>query len=237
MNEDEENKNSDFIVTENEEKNKNFDFKGLIKIFCGIILIIIGFSFMISTLIAALIIPLFGFLTQAGFSAMMYGVFLTGCVFDEDCLSDFKRIDYNPFNSDEEKALSFKKFSFYRGILVFKKAGGRSGSFLAIIMTSDSKTTLKHEWGHGIQQGIMGAVKYLLAIGMPSYFEWGCNKWEGQDNYYRRPWEASADLFMDVAEQREGYNMTTDKDKKLAKIYMVVAALLGPFAFLCLIGE
>ena len=99
-------------------------------------------------------------------------------------------------NDDEQKVLETKNFAFYKGVPVFRTDGDRSGSFGAIFLTretnqrTDAEEILRHEYGHTKQLEILGPVKYLACIGVPSYFEWG-----SESSYYRRPWELTASMF------------------------------------------
>ena len=216
----------------------SWDWGAIGRFIGGAILGIIGLGIMIGTLGAALVIPGFGFFTQIGFSTMIYGGFLMGSAFNSTIKADMDRIGWNPFNNDESLAIASEKVSFYKGMPIFRMNGteGRSGSFLGIglDMNNIDANTVKHEWGHGIQQGIMGWGRFLLTVGLPSWQEWGGNHWREDQDYYRRPWEAMADIFGGVT-GRSWYHSTTERDKKIAKWYMAVATLFGPFAFFFLI--
>lgn len=48
---------------------------------------------------------------------------------------------------------------------------------------------VRHEYGHVKQLEQLGIVNYTLCIGVPSLFEWGSDP-----EYYRRPWEITADI-------------------------------------------
>lgn len=171
-----------------------------------------------------------GFLTQAGFSTMMYGGFMVGSVFDSTIKADMDRIGWNPFNSDESSVIKSQKVSFYKGMptMWVNHSSGRSGSFLGIwlnIYDSVDADTVKHEWGHGIQQGILGALKFGLLIGLPSVFEWS------NRSYYDRPWEITADLFGGASRSH------LNSDVRRGKWYLAVSSVFGIFAYFFLIGE
>lgn len=73
-------------------------------------------------------------------------------------------------------------------------AGGRSGSFGAIFLTKDSvEDDLRHERGHNWQLMMMGIANYGIGVGVPSLFMFGPWAAQGGDNYYRAPWEITAD--------------------------------------------
>jgi len=57
----------------------------------------------------------------------------------------------------------------------------------------DAEDVIRHEYGHTIQLKQLGIVKYALCIGIPSLFEWGSDP-----EYYRRPWEITADIYGNV---------------------------------------
>ena len=205
---------------------------------------VIGGFFLVSTglgllvgMLPAFFMPGSGFIMQAGFSLFMYGGFMIASVFDDNIKKDMEAIGWNPFNSDENLVLSSQKVSFYKGMptVWMNKNEGRSGSFLGIWLYGENDVnTIRHEWGHGIQQGIMGWGKFLLMIGLPSWQRWGGNHWQGLQNYYRRPWEAMADMF-GGAGSRQNYRATTAEDRAIAIWYTVIATLFGPLAFVFLI--
>ena len=56
--------------------------------------------------------------------------------------------------------------------------------------------TINHEWGHGVQERLLGAL-YVTRVAIPSvaYYRLGSNSnWD----YYSTPWERTADLFGNV---------------------------------------
>ena len=203
----------------------------------GVALSIVGAASMITSLPIALTAPDGGFTTQAGFSAMMYGGFMVGSAFDSTIKADIDAIGWNPFNSNEGLVIGSDKVSFYKGMPTVwtHHSNGRSGSFLGIWLTEDPDVnTVRHEWGHGVQQGTLGLFKFALFIGLPSWKNWGGNHWQGNKNYYRRPWEAMADIFGGAATDRSKYNSPTAQDRTTAIWYTVIAALSGPVAFFLL---
>ena len=99
-------------------------------------------------------------------------------------------------NTDEQAVLEAEYFAFYKGCLVIRTNGDRSGSFGILFITretnsrQDAEDVIRHEYVHTIQLEQLGVVKYLLCIGVPSFFEWGSDP-----EYYRRPWEITADIY------------------------------------------
>lgn len=135
------------------------------KVIGGGLLALAGAAVTLFSLPDALVRPGAGFITQIGFSMMMYGGFVVGSVFDSQINADMEAINWNSFNPDAGLAASSKKVSFYHGVPVIRMdlPEQRSGSFLGIwLVGSNSANTIKHEWGHTIQQGIMGWAKYLI---------------------------------------------------------------------------
>lgn len=155
-------------------------------------------------------------------SMLSYLGITIGSIFDEDIRNDMNSINWNIFNTDEMPVLNSEKVSFYKGVPVFKFNHNRSGSFLAIFISrqQESVDTLYHEFGHNIQQLVLGPIKYLLCIGLPSMFEWS-NRY-----YYNRPWEITADIFGDVTLRKH-----TVSDTQRGYSYLDVSAMFGPLSY------
>lgn len=108
--------------------------------------------------------------------------------------ADMCNIKWNPFNSDELATLNSSYVSFYKGAPVFRTNMSRSGSFSIIFLARGSSVNdLRHERGHNSQLMMMGIANYGLGIGIPSLFMFGPWAAQGGDNYYRAPWEITAD--------------------------------------------
>ena len=107
---------------------------------------------------------------------------------------DADNFDIN--NTSEKKVLDSNYFSAYKGKITFRTNGNRSGSYGALFITretnfrSEPEDMVRHEYGHTKQLDQLGLVKYTLCIGVPSMFEWGSDP-----EYYRRPWEITADIY------------------------------------------
>ena len=158
-------------------------------------------------IVAALLLftPLGGAALQVTTSIVSYAGMATAAVFDETVRNDMEAINWNPFNTNESTTLNSSKVSFYKGIPVFRTNLERSGSFGAIFLRRNYKDTndvshkltdpdeLKHESGHNAQLTMMGLANYGLGIGIPSLFAFGPWSAQGGDNYYRAPWEITAD--------------------------------------------
>ena len=212
-----------------------WDWAAIGRAIAGAVITVVGGIVTIATLPAAMFVPGGGILTQVGVSATMYGVYMVGSAFDSTIKEDMDRIHWNPFNSDETLVMRSEKVSFYKGTPVFRINGSRSGSFFAIgLRKGASVNDLKHEWGHGPAYWIVGPLKGGLSYALPSAEEWGGNHWQGLQNYYRRPWEAIADIFGGANTQRAGFNATTTHDQEIAKWYLAVSAFFGPLSYLFL---
>lgn len=57
--------------------------------------------------------------------------------------------------------------------------------------TEEDINIVKHEWGHTVQQSIMGTSKFIKRIAIPSIIGFNLNV----KDYYSQPWERSADFF------------------------------------------
>lgn len=144
-----------------------------------------------------------GVLYQIGMTIGMYGGFMMASAFSDDIFSDMESINWNPFNTDEEKALDSTKVSFFKGIPIIRSDAGRSGNVGFILLkhmdakNPDGSTwidghgmtrndVLRHEFGHHFQLAILGPINYFISVGIPSAGKWGSS------NYYDNPWENMA---------------------------------------------
>lgn len=141
--------------------------------------------------------PVGGLVFQSAASTVSYAGMAITSIWDKDVRDDMTAIGWNPFNSDENLVASSKKVSFYKGVPIFRTKSSSSGSFGVIILTRDifegetghkwtPQESVKHEWGHNIQQLLYGPIPYLINIGIPSAFI---------DNRDNTPWEIMADIF------------------------------------------
>ena len=101
--------------------------------------------------------------TQAAVSTVSYVGMAVASIWDEDIRADMNAIGWNPFNTNENAVLGSSKVSFYKGMPVFMKDSGRSGTFYAMVLNRNSDATvLRHERGHGSQAMAMGCSHMLL---------------------------------------------------------------------------
>ena len=120
--------------------------------------------------------------------------------------SDMCSINWNPFNTDENKVVNSKHFSFYKGVPVLQISGMGGSMSLGLIFFDKSQgvEVLKHERGHNTQLMSMGFGNYLIQIGIPSL-------WKNGDE---TPWKLSASMLGGSAlangyseeQKREAYN-------------------------------
>ena len=141
-----------------------------------------------------------GTVLQAAASVGSYAVMsvwaLGDLVFNngEGAWADMCSINWNPFNGDESATLNSNYVSFYKGAPVFRTNMSRSGLFSIIFLShGSSENDLRHERGHNWQLMMMGIANYGFGIGIPSLFMFGPWAAQGGDNYYRAPWEITAD--------------------------------------------
>ena len=110
-------------------------------------------------------------------------------------------------NTDPARVAIAHYFAGYKGQLLFfgDWFNGRSGSFGRLLGLHDNNKNdpnllrleelLKHEHGHYEQYKLIGFVKYLLAIAIPSLLN-------DPVDYYSQPWEVTADLLGGVVSHR-----------------------------------
>ena len=135
----------------------------------------------------------------------------TGSATIEDIKEDIS--NYSFFNSDEQKVIDSNVFSSYNGTLVIKhdmEIGGQNINSFSIANTimlekgTTSSDTVRHEWGHTVQETLMGPLNYVRKIAIPSVI--GCIRNPSSKTYYSFPWERSADYFGGVENRSTGYN-------------------------------
>ena len=103
-------------------------------------------------------------------------------------------------NSSEEVVLNTEDYAFYKGALVVRHSSDflTSWSLFGVIFLNRSVhdgETLKHEYGHYLQEKQYGTVKYITAIFIPSTVYNGFSRLSPvlNYNYYNMPWEYDAD--------------------------------------------
>ena len=176
----------------------------------GTALAIAGAALTIATLPTAISKIGGGVLTQLGFSTMMYGGFMLASVFDSEIKANMDAIGWNPFNTDasiitiRDSLGNIRKVSFYKGVPVvrFDNKNLSSFSFLGIFLNNSDKidnTVLNHEYGHSIQQMILGPLFYGIFVALPSaYYCFNVDylKYSSplrEKMYYSKVWERTAD--------------------------------------------
>ena len=116
---------------------------------------------------------------------------------------DWQNGCFNPFNWDEETAVKANVFSFYKGSSVVRHSFGGSLQVFGTIFMDSTETidnggieTLNHEWGHSVQENILGPA-YLINIALPSgvYYWYDVKTGGTSKSYYSTPWERTADWF------------------------------------------
>ncbi len=135
------------------------------KVIGGALLTLVGVGVTSFGLSLAPIPVVSGGFMHLGTAMIMYGGFVVGSVFDSQINADMEAINWNPFNGNENIVIKANKISFYKGVptVWIDKDKGRSGSFMGIwLYGSNNADDIRHEWGHTIQQGIMGWAKYLI---------------------------------------------------------------------------
>jgi len=196
-----------------------------------------GESAILVLIIVAVILftPVGGTLAQVATSVLSYAAMaawaLGDLVFNEGngAWADMNRIGWNPFNADESAVFKSSNISFYKGVPVFLKDAGRSGSFYFISLNRHSSfDVLKHERGHNYQAMMMGIGTYGLTVGIPSWKMWG--PWAKAGNYYGAPWETMADILGGVTTRTH-----TREEIVNAWLYYGVSSVFFPASYLFLL--
>ena len=152
---------------------------------------------------------------------------MAASAFDDTINADMQAIGWNPFNTNEIAVVESEKVSFYKGVPVIRINGfeGSSGTFLGIFLNRavDNPEVLRHEWGHTIQQGIIGPLRFGITIAITSPSKLCERKWPENPHYRNRPWEITADIF-------GGSPNLHSKEDIRAGWWYLAAALLFPLA-------
>ena len=112
---------------------------------------------------------------------------------------DFVNFDFK--NTSEQVVIDANYFSFYKGAPVIKHyikndAFTSCTIFGIMFINGDNSKldrgadTIKHEWGHFVQEKYYSELLYLLYIAYPSL-----SNRNPKINYYSQPWEYGADVF------------------------------------------
>jgi RHS repeat-associated protein len=125
---------------------------------------------------------------------------MSGSATAEEVADDFN--DYCSLNNDEGNVLGSSVFSSYKGVPVIRHEipGITSFSIMGTIVLNKSEDisnggilTVKHEYGHSVQQSLVGTSKYISHFAIPSVIM--CIIDPPYNIYYSMPWERSADMF------------------------------------------
>ncbi len=170
-----------------------------------------------------------GIMFCAATSAGGYVAAAVMSIWDEKVKEDMDDIGWNPFNSDESIVAGSNKVSFYKSQFVLrgdlKISNNRSFSFGIMFLdrrindTAYGRDTVKHEWGHFVQLGIVGIPKFLSFFAVPSMLS------GNSQNYYSLPWERSADLIGGVSGNNWG-SPHTPNSGLYSLLYLIGAFLL-----------
>ncbi len=125
-------------------------------------------------------------------------------IWDKEVRADMNAIGWNPFNSNEDKVLNSKKVSFYKGSFVIRHSIPDAtscgiGGMIILNSTETDTITVKHEWGHNMQELILGERLYLTAVAAPSIYYNKTGDYTNYSNsvadrmYYSKIWERTAD--------------------------------------------
>jgi len=102
-------------------------------------------------------------------------------------------------NNDNEQKIIDEELPYYQGVPIIHFSSEELSSFSIngkIFLEDDASiNTLKHEYGHILQEREMGTGLYVVAVAIPSvtcYFMSKNNEFL-ETNYYNMPWEYDAD--------------------------------------------
>ncbi len=203
------------------------------RFFAGVASLVIGAAITITNLGLSLISPLHTVFSEIGLSLTFYGAGLIGSVFNSQIYSDMSAIGWNPFNSNVDAVMGSNILSFYKGVPIFRTPkNSRSGTFgIMLLARNEEDGAVQHEFGHVPQLLLLGTVKFLLYVGIPSAAEFGPWAHTGSyEDYYNAPWETMADMFGGVTGWY-GYQHT-QKEYAYGIMHLITAKLGGPFSFL-----
>ena len=127
-----------------------------------------------------------------------------------DVVTDWYSGCLNPFNTSEDTVMDAQVLSFYKGSTVIWQDTISTCSAFGTIWADDymNSTSLKHEYGHSIQENLLGPA-YDHTIFWPSVRYNIYDRIIDGDpiDYYSMPWERTADFLGGVtaSEREEGY--------------------------------
>lgn len=131
-------------------------------------------------------------------------------------------------NTDEQVVLKAKHFAFYRGRLVVRHSlrGRTSCAILGMIFLNrrelpgnpESIETVKHEYGHTVQESILGLCRYVKYIALPSMR----SRDVPYEEYYSLPWEYTADLLGQVCRSGGNYAYHPNAEEEAAALFALL---------------
>ena len=172
------------------------------------------------------------FSTLTALGALAYAAFTGGW---NDVKQDWKNGCLNPFNQDIDKVSKANILAFYKGsTAIVQNILPDSGftilgtMFLGVNLKA-SLGHVKHEYGHTVQERILGPIAYLLNIAIPSvtyyWYDTAYNASMSDDernlHYFSMPWERTAEWLGHASNPSLGY-------KSGSLPWGIVENLLGP---------
>ena len=118
-----------------------------------------------------------------------------------DVVDDWNNGCLNPFNQSASVALKSKVLSFYKGSTVVRQNILTTCSAFGTIWSNsnDSATDLMHEYGHSVQERLLG-INYIWLVVIPSAYYCNFGNYRSITNdtlrdkmYYSKIWERTAD--------------------------------------------
>ena len=172
------------------------------------------------------------FSTLTALGALAYAAFTGGW---NDVKQDWKNGCLNPFNQDIDKVSKANILAFYKGSTAIVQNILPDSGFTILgtmflgVNSKASHGHVKHEYGHTVQERILGPIAYLLNIAIPSvtyyWYDTAYNASMSDDerdlHYFSMPWERTAEWLGHASNPRLGY-------KSGSLPWGIVENLLGP---------
>ena len=120
-----------------------------------------------------------------------------------EVVDDWNNGCLNVFNQSDSTALKAKVVGFYKGSTMVRHNLGGTFSILGTIWAEPSITniTLKHEYGHSVQERLLSFPAYLVVVAIPSAFNCHFGRYLHETNgiirermYFSKIWERTADF-------------------------------------------
>jgi RHS repeat-associated protein len=127
----------------------------------------------------------------------IYNGLETGSITAHDLAKDI--VNYSKNNSDIDIVKDAKVFSSINGTFVIKQDIVTSCQYGNTIYLDkySSTSTINHEYGHSVQEKMIGTYEYTFRIAIPSVIYYNIDKETNLPEflYFSMPWERSADYF------------------------------------------